>query len=72
METIMLAQKNTTAKLNMLLELEIDVLICNGITEFYYNQLSKNNIQVIPWINGEVEEVIDRYLKGRIHSIAHK
>jgi len=68
-ETIILAQKNATAKLNMLLDLGIDVLICNGITDFYYNKLSKNNVQVIPWINGEVEDVMDRYLKGRLHSI---
>lgn len=71
-KNVILAQKSATAKLNMLLDLGIDVLICNGITEFYYRKLSKSNIKVIPWVSGEVEEVIDQYLKGMFISLDYK
>ena len=43
-----------------------DVLICDGITEMYKNQLADRNIKVIPWIKGEIEEVLKQYLNGEL------
>ena len=40
------------------------MLICDGITEFCSNQLANTPIQVIPWVSGEVEEVLANYLAG--------
>lgn len=65
-EIARLVQASPSAKLNMLLELGIDVLICNGITDFYSRKLSESKIQVIPWISGEVEDVLYHYLKGKL------
>ena len=64
--TIHLVKSNPTAKLNLLLELDIDVLICNGITNFYSQKLSESDIQVIPWISGEAGEVLHQYLRGKL------
>jgi predicted Fe-Mo cluster-binding NifX family protein len=65
-ETIRFVQANPTAKINMLVQLGVDVLICDGITEFYSNKLQNSPIQVIPWISGEVEEVLAQYLEGKL------
>ncbi len=65
-ETVHLIRANPSLKLNMLLELGIDVLICNGITDFYSQKLKGYKIQVIPWISGEVQEVMSQYLNGNL------
>ena len=67
-KTVHLVKENPVTKLNMLLELDVDVLICNGITSLYARKLNDSKIQVIPWISGEIQEVIDRYLKGDLRS----
>ncbi len=65
-ETVHLVQASPSKKINILLEMGIDVLICNGITDFYYRKLNKSKIQVIPWISGEIEEVINQFLNGKL------
>ena len=68
-EMICLLTMNPSVRLNTLIDLGIDVLICNGITEFYSQRLSDSNVQVIPWISGEAEEVLARYLEGKLKRI---
>ena len=31
-----------------------------------YNELIKNDINIIPWVHGEIEEILNRYLKGKL------
>lgn len=69
---IKLLEGDPAVKLQTLLSLKIDVLICNGITEFFYRSLSKNNVRIIPWMSGEVEAVIDRYRAGALESVNDK
>lgn len=45
-------------------ELGVKVLICGGISEYFFRQLLAVNIRVVPWTSGEVGEVIEKYLKG--------
>jgi predicted Fe-Mo cluster-binding NifX family protein len=71
-ETLRLIQSSSSAKLSKLLELGIDVLICNGITDFYSRKLSESNVQVIPWIRGEVKEVICQYMNGELTPFSAK
>lgn len=68
-EKIHLLQMNPSLKLNTLVDLGIDVLICNGITDFYSRRLSESNVQVIPWISGKVDEVLAWYLEGKLKEI---
>ncbi len=51
---------------NILSQLEIDVLICGGITEYYAKRFAHSQIQVIPWTTGELDEVLNLYLQGRL------
>lgn len=65
-ETIHLVPSNPSTRINMFLILGIDVLICNGITKFYLHKLNDSNIKIIPWISGEIEETLTRYLEGKL------
>ena len=65
-ETILLGENNTSKKLDKLLQLNPDILICGGLTEFCKNKLRNNKIKVIPWIKGETDQIIDLYLKGSL------
>jgi len=65
-DVVHLMQTTLSEKLNMLTQLKVDVLICNGITRFCSNKLSSSNIQVIAWVNGDVEEVLAQYLQEKL------
>jgi len=65
-QTFYWAPAKPLEKINLLLHLKVNVLICDGITEFYSSQLKNTPIQVIPWISGEVDEVLARYLDGKL------
>ena len=47
---------------------EIHTLICNGIKNFYRDQLIAMGIKVIPNVNGSIESIISDFLAGRIKS----
>lgn len=65
-KTIHLVPTNSLERINTLSELGVDVLICNGITKFYSNKLKDSNIKVIPWICGDVKEILALYLKNEL------
>jgi predicted Fe-Mo cluster-binding NifX family protein len=52
----------------LLCELGIKVLICGGISNFSERLLIGNGIDVIPMVQGEVEEVINLFLNGKLSS----
>ena len=52
----------------MLCELGIKVLICGGVSGFSKRLLVGNGIEVIPMVQGEVEEVINLFLNGKLSS----
>jgi len=60
------ARLNPLEKIDLLKRLRVDVLICDGITEFYAHQFENSPIQVIAWVSGEVEEVLTRYLEDKL------
>ena len=50
------------SRANRLLELGIDTLICGAVSRPMMALISGANIQLIPFISGEVEEVLCAYL----------
>lgn len=46
--------------------LGVDVLICGGISEAFADLIEARGIKLIPFSTGEVEEVLQAYLAGRI------
>jgi len=65
-ETVKHLAKNQLDELNFILSIKPDTIICNGITDFYTNEFSKNRISVIPWVHGQLEEVVQNFLTGKL------
>lgn len=47
-------------------ELLIHVLICGGISAHLFTLVKNRGIRVIPWVAGDVDEVITAFLDGRL------
>jgi predicted Fe-Mo cluster-binding NifX family protein len=47
---------------------EVDVVICGGVQAFYEDLLRACGIRVISWVTGDVEDLLTRYLEGRLVS----
>jgi len=60
---------NVLQKIHLLLQEGVSILICGGLTETCERLLRENSIEVIPWIRGEIEEVVSRFLEGTLYTI---
>ena len=65
-ESIKIVTNNRLERINRLIRLKPDMIICNGLTERCYVELTKSKIGVIPWINGEINEALQDYFLGYI------
>ncbi|MDA3859895.1 MAG: hypothetical protein PF445_01595 [Melioribacteraceae bacterium] len=65
-ESIKIITNNRLERINRLIRMKPDLIICNGLTERCYVELTKSKIRVIPWIQGEVDETLQNYFAGYI------
>ena len=63
-EIIKLFSLNRFEKINMLIRIHPNILICDGVSELSYEKLVQNNIEVFPWIHGEVDMILEKYIKN--------
>ena len=63
-ETIQIITNNRLERINRIIKLNPDLIICNGLTERCYLELTKAKIKIIPWIKGEVEAILKKYFDG--------
>jgi len=63
-EIISVSESHPLRCTRILVEKGVDVIICGGINRVSEQQLDYHNIMIFSWINGEVEEVLDSFLKG--------
>lgn len=61
-EIIRLLSSNPLEKVNDLIQLGVDVVICGGITDICLNKLKSSHINVIPWIRGDADEILNQFL----------
>ena len=47
-------------------ELRVQVLICGAVSRALMGMLAGSGIEVIPWVSGEVDEVLEAYRDGRL------
>lgn len=47
--------------------LGIDTLICGGVSDFFAKLIEARNIQIIPFVSGRVEEVIEAFLENTLY-----
>jgi len=52
----------------LLNEQGVNVLICGGISDFSVRLLTGNGIEVIPMVAGEVDKILDLFIKGNMNS----
>jgi predicted Fe-Mo cluster-binding NifX family protein len=67
-ENYSLLNLNPIRRSSLLCELGINVLICGGIHNFSQRLIIGNGIDVIPMVQGEVEEVLKHFIKGELKS----
>ncbi|NIA08947.1 MAG: hypothetical protein GWP10_04075 [Nitrospiraceae bacterium] len=47
-------------------DLGVKVLICGGISGFFANIIEAHHIQIIPFVAGAVDEVLEAYMMGTL------
>lgn len=65
-EQFSLINLNTIRRGALLREHGVDVVICGGISTFSVRLLLENGMQVIPMVAGEVEDVLNQFVKGHL------
>jgi len=65
-EEVNLASDPPASRIDHLAGLSIDLLLCGGISSPLFALVESRGIQVIPWIAGEVDDVVRAFLKGQI------
>ena len=53
-------------RLRLLRDQEVDTIICAGVQGNYENSLRASGIQVISWVSGQVETLLDLFLHGQL------
>lgn len=54
------------ARVRMILELGVDILICGGIDRISSQQLSFSDIRIYSWVTGESEDALNCFLRGEL------
>ena len=67
-EIYSLINLNPIRRSSLLCELGVNVLICGGINNFSQRLIIGNGIDVIPMVQGEVEEVLNLFINGDLNS----
>lgn len=65
-EAIKVYSKNQLEKLNIIISIKPDVIICNGLTDLYQSEIIKNKIEIVPWVHGQIDEVVNSFIKGTL------
>jgi len=53
-------------RVRLLRNQEVDTVICGGMQDFYEDVLRTSGFEVISWVSGSVEDLLDMYLRGRL------
>lgn len=61
-----LDEEDLTRRCFRVRDLGVDILICGAISRYFHRTLSAGGINVIPWISGPAEDVLNAYLKGNL------
>lgn len=58
--------QNLSRRCSRIYDLGIDVLICGAISRAFCRMLVAGGVNVIPWISGPVEDVLDAWMHGTL------
>ncbi len=71
-ETIKLLVHSNLERLNIIIRIRPDILICDGISELSKEKLTENNIKIFSWVHGEIKNVLQKYLSGKLERDINK
>ena len=54
------------AKVNLLRGLGVEVLLCGAVSGFLGRMITASGIELVPWIAGDAEEVLQRFIAGTL------
>jgi len=63
---VSLEQEAPPQRVAKLVDLGVDVLLCGAISRPLASMLAASNVEVIPFVSGTVDEVLNAYLNGRL------
>jgi len=63
---ILLESQSPSQRVNQLKSLEVDVLICGAISRTLAEMTAAARIQVLAYITGRIDDVIEAYITGQI------
>jgi predicted Fe-Mo cluster-binding NifX family protein len=67
-KVIAVAALNPDELCALVLHMKADVIICGGIRKDYQEKLNGSAVQLIYNVIGHVDDVVDRFLKGRLRT----
>jgi len=53
-------------RIRLLRDQKVDVLICGGIQDRFEAMVKGNGIEMISWVSGKVDELLDKYLNKKL------
>ncbi len=65
-ENIKIIAHSNLERINLIIRLAPDIVICDGISDLTHTKLLEKNIKVIPWIHGTIKEVLKNYFDGKM------
>lgn len=65
-KTIRIIPSSPLDKIQQIIELNPDVLICGGLTQLCNRKLQNTQITIIPWTKGNAEDVFKQFLEGKL------
>ena len=61
-----LQSTNALDRLRLLKDQQVATLICGGIQDKFEDMVTASGIETISWVSGNVEAILDLYLRGNL------
>jgi predicted Fe-Mo cluster-binding NifX family protein len=61
-----LCSRDPFDRVRLLRDQRVHTIICGGIQGIYEDALRASGLQVISWVSGTVDDLLDLYLRGRL------
>ena len=59
-------EQNLTRRCSRIQGLGVEVLICGAISRPFYRMLVAGGVNVIPWVSGPAEDVLNAWMNGKL------
>jgi predicted Fe-Mo cluster-binding NifX family protein len=63
-----LRSRDPLDRVRLLRDQEVDTVICGGMQDIFEDMVRACGFEVISWVSGSVEELLDMYLRGQLVS----